>query len=353
MKVKKPRGRPRKRALENPTVSEISKTHEPKNYSCEACGKHYDNSHIWHYHNHMATKHGIPNPMAEQISWRQRAKMAGQVREDNQAVAAGVSHSDPMDDDASAAAPRPAHPSRGAVQTSHQVEGMPGYPDQDHEPLRPLKLARTGQDVSVDAQVRNEFVDILGTPDGDLEASNAPSNVGETLPEQQRPEPPRQSGSHGQPRATRNQERQQQNAAPEIRDNVVSADPEFNDGKEEIPVLRTRDGILVFRGHRPGRNLVLMPDGKHESYSASAAFDPDAASKMPISPNTYVTPVRARGAPGSSSTPFDEEIGNISASQSEQNLNSVTNSAPDDSGHLVMPTPPRGAPRNLSHHGKS
>ena len=38
----------------------------PKNYSCEPCGKYYDNSHIWHYHNHMDKKHGIPNPMANQ-----------------------------------------------------------------------------------------------------------------------------------------------------------------------------------------------------------------------------------------------------------------------------------------------
>ena len=39
----------------------------PKNYSCEPCKKYYDNSHIWHYHNHMDKKHGIPNPMANQV----------------------------------------------------------------------------------------------------------------------------------------------------------------------------------------------------------------------------------------------------------------------------------------------
>ena len=53
----------------------------PKNYSCEPCGKYYDNSHIWHYHNHMDKKHGIPNPMANQIPKRQREAMARVARE--------------------------------------------------------------------------------------------------------------------------------------------------------------------------------------------------------------------------------------------------------------------------------
>ena len=53
----------------------------PKNYSCEPCGKYYDNSHIWHYHNHMDKKHGIPNPMANQIPKRQREAMNKLARE--------------------------------------------------------------------------------------------------------------------------------------------------------------------------------------------------------------------------------------------------------------------------------
>ena len=347
-KEKKPRGRPRKIALESPKVPEISGTLGSKSYNCEACGKHYDNSHIWHYHNHMAIKHGIPNPMAKQTSWRQKAKRARQAREDNQA--AGVSHSEPVDDNPSAAYPRPAGPNRDAVQKSHQVEGMPGNPDQDHEPLHPLKLARTGRDVPVDAQVRNEFVDILGTPNGDSEASNAStSNVGGTLSEQQQPEPPRQSGSNGLPRATRNQERQQQNAAPEIRNNGASADQESDDGMVDRPLLRSVDGVLVFRGYKPGMTLVQTTDGKHIVYPSSAPCDPDAASTMPISPNTLVTPVRTSDVAGSSSTPLGEEIGNFIASRSAQNRNSVTNNGPDDSD---PDDPSWVAPRNTSRHGK-
>ena len=60
----------------------------PKNYSCEPCGKYYDNSHIWHYHNHMDKKHGIPNPMANQIPKRQREAMARVAREANLGQAA-------------------------------------------------------------------------------------------------------------------------------------------------------------------------------------------------------------------------------------------------------------------------
>ena len=47
----------------------------PKNYICNPCGKYYDNSHIWHYHNHMHKKHGIPNPFASKISKRAREAM--------------------------------------------------------------------------------------------------------------------------------------------------------------------------------------------------------------------------------------------------------------------------------------
>ena len=272
--------------------------------------------------------------------------MARQAREGNEA--AGVSHSEPMDENSSAADPRPESPSLDALRNSPQVEGVQEYPDQDPEPLRPPKLARTGPDVTaeaevrascgglartvpdvtVDAEVRNEFVDILGTLNGDSEASN----VGETLPEQQHPDPTRQNGSHGLPRETRNQERQERNAAPEISNNGISTDQEVDDGKVPIKILRDGDGNLFFRGFKPGMTMVQKTDGKQVVYSSAAALDPDAAAKLPIPPNTLVTPLRTRVAAGSSSSaPMEEEIGSLIASQSAQNRNSVRNEAPDDS----------------------
>ena len=236
---------------------------------------------------------------------RQKTKMSGQ--------AVGVSQSEPTDVNPSASGPLPDAPNEDEVQILHQVEGTHENPDQDHEPLRPLKLARTDQEVRVDPQIRNEFVDILGTPNGD---DSETSNVGVAIPEQQQRDPQPQSGSHAKPRVTRNQERKKQETEPEVPANADQDD----DGKVDTPVLRSVNGTLVFRGYKPGMTMAITNDGKRAVYPSAAPLDPDAASYLPIRPNTLVAPVRN-----------PDEIGSFIASQSTQNRNSVRNNDSDDS----------------------
>ena len=78
-------------------------------------------------------------------------------------------------------------------------------------------------------------------------------------------------------------------------------------------------------------SMAMQPDGKKAVYPSAAPLYPDAASFMPISPNTLVTPVRVNEGAGPSSAPREEEIGGLMASQSAQNHNSVTNDATDES----------------------
>ena len=336
-KVKGPRGRPRKVALENssgqreeaehdgdeaaPTEkkrprlnveqrSRLLRAFEENNYLTEGRKKS------------LATDLGLN---AKTVSnWFQNRRHITKRRD----KAPGVSQYEPMDDAyPSAADPLPGTSKEDSGQKLRQVPEVAENLEQDHEPLRPLKPARTDQGAAVDARVRNEFVDILGTPNGD---SDLP-DVGITLPSQQNAEPVQQSGSCSQPGATRNQERQQQNTASTVRNNLVDDDEETGDGKVETPVLHTRDGVLVFRGYKPGMSMAMQPDGKKAVYPSAAPLYPDAASFMPISPNTLVTPVRVNEGAGPSSAPREEEIGGLMASQSAQNHNSVTNDATDES----------------------
>ena len=61
--------------------AQIPDEDQPKGYSCEPCGKFYKPSNKYQYHKHMASKHGVPNPMANAIPKRVREEIRRQERE--------------------------------------------------------------------------------------------------------------------------------------------------------------------------------------------------------------------------------------------------------------------------------
>lgn len=83
---KKPtkRGRPKGSSGRGYTKKDPSMStddEKPKGYSCEPCDKFYKPSNKYQYHKHMATKHGVPNPMANTLTKRERVEIRRQERE--------------------------------------------------------------------------------------------------------------------------------------------------------------------------------------------------------------------------------------------------------------------------------
>ena len=63
------------------STSDPADEDRPKGYSCEPCGKFYKPSNKYQYHKHMASKHGVPNPMANTLTKRERVEIRRQERE--------------------------------------------------------------------------------------------------------------------------------------------------------------------------------------------------------------------------------------------------------------------------------